>query len=138
MTASAFPFEILYDGQCRICLFDVAWMKRLDRRGRLQFTDVSHPGFSPETYGTTRAALLARMHGRRADGELVEGAEVFRLAWTALGYGLLVAPTRWPGLRQCTDGAYLCFARHRLALSRRFGGLFARITPDCDDRFCQR
>lgn len=137
MANAVYPFEFLFDGQCRICLFDVANLRRRDRHGRLVFIDASHPDFDPSAYGRRREELLARIHGRRADGVLVEGPEVFRLAMAAVGCGWLVAPTRWPGLRQCSEAAYRWFARNRAALSRRYGGWFARITPVCDDRACR-
>ena len=75
---------------------------------------------------------------RHADGIVVTGPEVFRLALAANGLGWLVAPTRWPGLACITEASYRCFARHRVQLSRRFGGIFARLTPVCDGDVCQR
>lgn len=137
MDANAYPLEFLYDGHCRICRFDVARLHRADRHGRLRFIDVMATGFEPAEYGTTREALLARIHARRADGVMVEGPEVFRLALTAVGYGPLVAPTRLPVLRQLTECGYRWFARHRVELSRRFGGIFARLTPECDSDRCR-
>ncbi|MDR0996288.1 MAG: DUF393 domain-containing protein [Zoogloeaceae bacterium] len=127
-----YPLEFLYDGHCPICCFDVAWLARRDRHQRLRFIDVRAPGFDPAPYGRSLEALLERIAGRRADGQIVEGAEVFRLVWSAIGFGWLVVPTRWPGLRQLAEAAYRLFARHRLTLSRRFGGFFARLTPACD------
>lgn len=137
MDDPVYPFEFLYDGACRICLFDVANLRRHDRRGRLVFVDVAAPDFDPSLYGRSAEELLARIHGRRADGTMVEGPEVFRLAMTAIGCGWLVAPTRLPGLRQCSEVAYRWFARNRVELSRRYGGLFARITPDCNGLTCR-
>ncbi len=138
MDSEFFPFEFLYDGQCRICLFDVANLRRLDRHGRLKFVDITAPGFDARCYGRDAQDLMARIHGRRADGVMVEGPEVFRLALAAVGLGWLVAPTRWPGLRQATDAAYRWFARNRVDLSRRYGGVFARLTPTCDKDVCHR
>lgn len=138
MDAQAYPLEFLYDGQCRICLFDVARLRRADRHGRLRFVDVSAAGFDAAAYGPSRDELLARIHARRADGRLVEGPEVFRLALAAVGLGWAVAPTRWPGLNCLTEIAYRWFARHRVDLSRRYGGLFARLTPACDGEVCRR
>lgn len=131
-----YPLEMLYDGNCAICRFDVAHLKRRDRHSRLVFTDVTADDFDPAAYGRTLDQLLARIHARRADGALVEGAEVFRLSYAAAGLGWLVAPTRLPGLRCLTDAAYLWFARHRTQLSRRYGGIFARLTPACDGDSC--
>jgi hypothetical protein len=78
------------------------------------------------------------MTARRADGVIVEGPEVFRLAFAAIGLGWLVAPTRLPGLNAMTELAYRIFARHRVWLSRRLGGIFRRLTPpDCENGVCR-
>lgn len=138
MDIQAYPMEFLYDGECAICRFDVAHLRRHDRHGRLRFIDISGADFDPTPYGRSKAELLARITARRADGRIVEGPEVFRLALAANGLGWLVAPTRWPGLACITEASYRCFARHRVQLSRRFGGIFARLTPVCDGDVCQR
>lgn len=138
MDARAYPLEFLYDGQCPMCRHDVARLGRRDRQGRLRFVDVNGPGFDPNAYGTDREALLARLHGRRADGVMVSGAEVFRLALGATGLEHWATLSRLPVLRWLTDQGYELFARHRIALARRFGGWFVRFTPICDDNVCQR
>jgi predicted DCC family thiol-disulfide oxidoreductase YuxK len=138
LDAETYPLEFLYDGQCRICMFDVVRLRRADNAGRLRFIDVSAPGFDAAVYGRTVDDLLARIHARRADGVVLEGPEVFRLALAAVGYGWLVAPTRWPGLAWITERGYRWFARHRVELSHRFGGIFARWTPACDGDVCHR
>jgi predicted DCC family thiol-disulfide oxidoreductase YuxK len=132
MAANIFPLELLYDGSCPICRYDVVRLYNADRHGQIIFIDVTAPDFEAEAYGRTRQALLARIHARRADGVIVEGPEVFRLALTALGYGWLVKPTRWPLLSQATEISYNWFARHRGSLARRFGGFYSRHTPKCD------
>lgn len=137
MKESVYPLEILYDGACAICRHDVARLRRADRHGRLRFSDIAASGFDAASYGATPEALGARIHARCADGRMVVGLEVFRLALEATGRGWLIAPTRWPGLRPLAERGYLLFARHRLFLSRRFGSLFARITPVCDGVRCE-
>lgn len=138
MDTKTYPLEFLYDGHCPICLFDVANLRRADHHRRLVFLDVSAPDFAPGLYGRTRDELLERIHARRADGHIVEGPEAFRLALAAVGFGWAVAPTRWPGLSCLTEMVYRWFARNRMDLSRRYGGLFTRITPVCDGDVCQR
>jgi len=138
MDSQAYPLEFLYDGRCRICLFDVARLRRADRLGRLRFVDVSAAEFDPASYDRSREDLLARIHARRADGRMVEGPEVFRLALAAVGLGWAVAPTRWPVICRLTEAAYRWFARNRVDLSRRYGGIFVRLTSACDGDVCRR
>jgi predicted DCC family thiol-disulfide oxidoreductase YuxK len=138
MAPEIYPLEFLYDGNCPICVFDVMHLRRADRRGLLKFIDVTAPDFNAAEFGRSAEELLARIHARRADGVVIEGPEVFRLSWEAIGYRWLVAPTRWPGLASITEWAYRWFARNRMTLSRRLGGVFERLTPVCDDNVCRR
>ncbi|MDR1462758.1 MAG: DUF393 domain-containing protein [Azoarcus sp.] len=138
MDTGIYPLEFLYDGNCPICLCDVARLRRRDKHQRLHFIDVTAPDFDPARYGRDREALLARITARRADGVIVEGPEVFRLALAAVGFGWIAAPTRLPVLAQITELAYSCFARRRTWLSKHFGGIFRRLTPpDCTDGACR-
>jgi predicted DCC family thiol-disulfide oxidoreductase YuxK len=110
---------LLYDGECPLCSREIAMLRRRDRRGRLGFADISAPDFDAGRYGTTREALMARIHAALPDGSLVRDVEVFRRAYAAVGLGWLVAPTRWPLLRPLFDRAYRVFARNRLRWTGR-------------------
>lgn len=110
--------EIFYDGECPLCRREIALLRRMDRHGRLALTDIAAPGFRPPP-GVDHATLMARIHARRGDGPLIEGVEVFRRAYQALGLGPLVALTRLPGVRHGLDRAYDWFARNRLRLTGR-------------------
>lgn len=112
--------RVLYDGDCPLCSREVGLLERRDRgRGRIQFEDIAAPGFDPQRYGARADELMARIHGVLPNGELIEGVEVFRRAYSAVGLGWLMAPTRWPGLRRLADWAYRGFARNRLRLTGR-------------------
>ncbi len=118
--------EILFDGDCPLCAREIRGLRRLDRkRGRIVFTDIAAPAFDPAPYRRSRADLMARIHGRLPDGRVIEGLEVFRRAYAAVGLGWLLAPTRWPGLRRVAEAGYRWFARNRLRLTGRVG---------CDER----
>ena len=111
---------MLFDGECPLCMREVRMLQRADKgRGRLGFEDIAAPDFSPAAHGTDLDTLMARIHGVLPDGTLIEGVEVFRRAYAAIGLGWLVAPTRWPGLRQLCDWAYTVFARNRLRWTGR-------------------
>jgi predicted DCC family thiol-disulfide oxidoreductase YuxK len=119
-TTPVWEVRVLYDGECPLCAREIALLRRLDRgRGRIDFEDIAAPEFDARRYGTTQAALMARIHAALPGGGLVEGVEVFRLAYAAVGLGWLVAPTRWPLVRPLADAAYRWFARNRLRMTGR-------------------
>jgi predicted DCC family thiol-disulfide oxidoreductase YuxK len=112
-------FEVFYDGECPLCMREIRMLQRLDGARRLRFTDIAAPGFDPAPLGLDHAALMAKIHGRLPDGTLVEGVEVFRRLYDAVGFGPIVAVTRAPGVRQALDLGYRWFAKNRLSLTGR-------------------
>lgn len=77
--------EVWYDGACPLCTREIALMRRLDRAGRIRFTDVAE---SNAACPIDRAALLARFHARE-NGVLLSGAAAFAAMWRAV-------PLLWP------------------------------------------
>jgi predicted DCC family thiol-disulfide oxidoreductase YuxK len=116
---SAFEIEVYYDGSCPLCAREIAMLRRLDRAGRIRFADIAAPGFDAGAVGVSHPALMARIHGRLPDGTLIDGVEVFRRLYAAVGFGPVVALTRLPGVAQLLDAAYAGFASRRLRLGRR-------------------
>jgi predicted DCC family thiol-disulfide oxidoreductase YuxK len=124
-----FEIEVFFDGLCPLCRREMAMLRRLDRRGRIRFVDIADVGFDPRGVGVTREVLLSRIHARLADGTLVEGVEVFRRLYAALGYRRLVAFTRLPGVAPLFDVAYRWFAKNRLRLTGRCADGACAIPP---------
>ena len=118
-SVTAFDIEVYYDGACPMCAREIAMLRRLDRAGRIRFVDIAAPGFDAGTVGVSQEALMARIHGRLPDGALIDGVEVFRRLYTAVGFGPAVALTRLPGVTQLLDAAYAGFARRRVRLGAR-------------------
>lgn len=117
---SAPVFEVFFDGECPLCVREIGMLRALDRRGRIRFTDIAAPGFETKDVGVPYETLMARIHGRELDGgQLVEGVEVFRRLYGAVGLGPVVALTRLPGVRHALDAGYRWFARNRLQLTGR-------------------
>ena len=113
-------FTLLYDGDCPLCSREVAMLRRRDRgRGRLGLVDIAAQDFDAARYGRSQESLMARIHGVLPDGTVVEGMEVFRRAYAAVGLGWVLAPSRWPLLGRGFDAAYRWFARNRLRLTGR-------------------
>ena len=116
---TAFDIEVYYDGACPMCAREIAMLRRFDHVGRIRFVDISAPRFDADAVGVSPEALMARIHGRLPDGTLIDGVEVFRRLYTAVGFGPAVALTRLPGVAQLLDAAYAGFARRRLRLGGR-------------------
>lgn len=71
---------VLHDGACPLCAREIALMRRLDRRGAIEFVDVADPG---SACPIDRRAALARFHAVE-DGRLLSGAAAFAAMWRAI------------------------------------------------------
>jgi predicted DCC family thiol-disulfide oxidoreductase YuxK len=98
---------------------EIRMLVRKDRAQRIEFTDIAAPTFSAASYGTTYEALMARIRGRLADGTWIEGVEVFRQLYAAIGFRRLVAITRLPGISHLLGLGYRLFAANRLRMTGR-------------------
>jgi predicted DCC family thiol-disulfide oxidoreductase YuxK len=122
---AAYAVEVFYDGECPLCVREIGWLRRLDRAERIRFTDISAPCFDARSVGLDHSRLMARIHARLPSGKLLEGVEVFRQLYRAVGYERLVRISRAPGISHLLELSYRWFAANRL-----------RLTGRCDDRAC--
>jgi predicted DCC family thiol-disulfide oxidoreductase YuxK len=100
-------------------------LRRHDTREQIRFSDISEADFDGAGTGLSRETLMRKLHGRLPDGRIIEGVEVFRRLYAAVGLGRLVRVSRLPGIAQLLDAAYALFARNRL-----------RLTGRCEDGVC--
>ncbi len=117
--------EVFYDGDCPLCMREIRMLVRRDTAERIRFTNIAAAAFDPAVVGLDRAALMGKIHGRLPSGEIIEGVEVFRQLYSAVGFERLVAASRAPGVAQVLDVAYRVFAKNRL-----------RLTGRCDSGTC--
>jgi predicted DCC family thiol-disulfide oxidoreductase YuxK len=106
-------FEIFFDGACPLCRREIDWIRGRDRQQRLLLTDISAPQFDPQSVGKTYQQLMARIHGRLPSGEMVEGVDVFRRMYQAVGFKTVVRMSRWPVVKQILEASYIVFAKLR-------------------------
>jgi predicted DCC family thiol-disulfide oxidoreductase YuxK len=116
---SQYKVEVFFDGDCPLCLREINMLRRLDRKHHVRFTDIALATFDPRDVGLSWTTLMDRIHGRLSDGTIIEGVEVFRQLYSAVGFGPLVALTRLPGVSQLLDAAYHLFAKNRLKFTGR-------------------
>ena len=113
--------EVFYDGDCPLCMREIRMLMRKDRASRIEFTNIAAPTFDAAAYGTTYDALMTRIRGRLPDGTWIEGVEVFRQLYSAIGWTTLVAISRIPGISHLLALGYRVFAANRLRLTGRCG-----------------
>jgi len=112
--------EVFFDGLCPLCLKEIQMLRWMDgKKGRIRFTDIAADDFDAEALGTTFDDLMERIQGRLQDGTWIEGVEVFRELYGAVGFGPVVWITRIPGISHLLDAGYRLFAKHRLRLTGR-------------------
>ena len=122
-----YPLTLLYEEACPLCKLEVDNLKARNSKGLLKFVDVSAPDFDPKPYGVPLDEMLEAIHAVKADGTMVRGVEVFRLAYAAVGLGWITRPTGWPLLKPLFDRGYVHLARNRHRFSEKFGALLAAI-----------
>lgn len=111
--------EVFYDGDCPLCMREIRMLQRKDRAAKIQFTDIAANGFDANRYGRTHASFMERIHGRLPDGTWIEGVEVFRRLYDAIGFRRLVGVSRIPGISHALQLGYTLFAANRLRLTGR-------------------
>lgn len=82
-----FAIEMLYDGECPLCMRETRMLQRMAPKRRIRFTNIAAADFDASSYGKTQEVLMAEMHGRLPDGTWVTGVEVFRRLYAAVGLG---------------------------------------------------
>ena len=116
---ASWEIEVFYDGDCPLCMREINFLRRIDRRGETCFTNIAATDFDADDYGISGEEFMAEIHGRLPDGTWVRGVEVFRRLYSAVGCGLIVWVTRLPVIRFLLDRAYSTFARNRLRWTGR-------------------
>lgn len=81
--------EVFYDGECPLCMKEIRLLRRLDRRARIRFTDISADCFSPQILDRTMTDFMDEIHGRLPNGQWITGVEVFRQLYAAVGLGVV-------------------------------------------------
>ncbi|MGY6552255.1 MAG: thiol-disulfide oxidoreductase DCC family protein [Erythrobacter sp.] len=112
------PVKVWYDGACPLCLREIGLMRRLDKRGAIDFIDVADG--ADASCPIDRKELLARFHAEE-NGTIVSGAAAFAAMWRAIP---LLRPlglaARNGTVLRVLEAAYLQFLKIRPRLQRFF------------------
>ena len=96
--------KIYYDESCHICSWEINKVRKRGEACGIEFVDISDSDFDPA--GCDYESEMIGEFG----GEETVGAETFRRMYEKLGFGGVVAVTRWPVFKQVVDAGYWVFA----------------------------
>ncbi|NJL99172.1 MAG: DUF393 domain-containing protein [Synechococcaceae cyanobacterium SM2_3_2] len=118
---TARPIQLLYDGDCPLCLREVNFLKSKDAgRGIVAFVDIADPAYDPAlSGGIDYETAMKRIHAVLPDGRIIENVAVFRQVYAALGMGWIYAWSDWPVLGSLINAAYGVWAKWRLKVTGR-------------------
>ena len=106
--------EVFHDGDCPVCRLEIAFYRRIDRSGRIAWTDIVPLAVHELPEGKSRAELLGRFHVRDLDApdSWHVGVDAFARIWRTLpGFKWFAWIFAVPGIRQLAQLAYLGFIR---------------------------
>jgi predicted DCC family thiol-disulfide oxidoreductase YuxK len=133
-----YPLTLIYDAHCPVCALEMDHLRSRNGAGKLVFVDMSRPDFDAGPYGATWAQMDAEIHGVQADGTLIRGLAVLRLAYAAVGLGWVLQPTGLGPLRPVFDAGYRLFARYRRPISRAAAPLIDALRAHRARRLARR
>ena len=114
-----YPLTLYYDGACPMCRAEMHNLMLRNTGALLEFVDISAPGFKGQPPGVTPQDLMALLHARRADGAVIQGVEVFRLAYAAAGLGWVSDFISLPVIGAAAERLYPWIARYRQRIPKR-------------------
>jgi len=123
---------IFYDGLCPLCSREIILYRKKDTQNKINFVDITLPGFSAEKEGLDPVAVIKIFHVKTADGAILTRVEAFAAIWKILpGFGTLTWLAEKPLLLLLMNAGYEVFAAVRPYLPRK-------KTQDCETETCAR
>jgi len=106
--------RLVFDGQCGFCTRAAGWLRRIDRRQRVEILPLQAPG-APESVGVTEAECLVSLRWQGEDGVRLSGAAAANAALAcALGSRVPVVLYRLSSRVQERGYVWVAANRYRL------------------------
>lgn len=112
--------NVLYDGSCPLCSFEIKQYQKITSYSPIHWVDISNPEFIPPL-GQTKQSLMQRFHVVQPNGQLVSGAAAFISVWEKLPkFRYLASLSRVPGMLNVMEFGYVFFLKIRPKLQDFF------------------
>jgi predicted DCC family thiol-disulfide oxidoreductase YuxK len=83
-SAPPVPLTVYFDGACPVCSREIAFYRRQAGALAIEWVDAAICPVATLGADLSREAALARLHVRKADGELTSGARAFTMLWRSI------------------------------------------------------
>lgn len=118
---------VLYDGECKFCIGQIAHLRRWDTRGRLRFVSLHEPQVATDYPDLSHDQLMEQMWVVDSRGGRHGGAYALRYLSRALPWLWPLAPMlHFPGMMPVWSWMYRKIANRRYQIAGRH----------CDDGTC--
>lgn len=105
---------VYFDGGCPLCRAEISAYQKTRGAETLHWIDLAQATEAELGPGLKKEQAMARMHVRRANGELVQGAAAFAEIWKAMpAWAWLGRLVSQPWVLPMADGAYAVFLKVR-------------------------
>lgn len=112
--------QVLYDGDCPLCMREIDMLKARDKDGRISFVDIADGKYDPDRHaGITFEDAMERIHAILPDGRVIVDVEVFRRLYEEVGLGWVYTLTKIPAVEKAANVVYGLWAKYRLPITGR-------------------
>lgn len=121
--ASRGQVEVLYDGLCRVCLANKAFLESQDKKQALRFVNIASEDYDSSAHaGVEFVDAMDEFHIILPSGRVLRGTTAVLQAYEAVGLAWVVGVLGSPSLRWLTDRFYKFISQYRDAFGRLPGG----------------
>ena len=112
--------NMLYDSECPLCMHEVRFLQKRDKKNLVKFTDICALDYDHESNGhVTYEEGMKKIHAVLSDGTVVKGLKVFEKVYGAVGLGWVYSFSKFPLLFRFGERVYDYWALKRMWLTGR-------------------
>ena len=126
---------IFYDGQCPLCTLEMEKLKRYDTKNLIKLENLHQKNFTTLHPDIDVDKAMHILHGKYRGSTLL-ALDVTHRAWTLVGKGTLVAPLKFPIIKQFAHQGYLLLAKYRHPISQCLYQRFGIGIKTCEQGTC--
>ena len=120
LSHTKWDIKVLYDGDCPLCMQEIDFLRKRDKQQKIGFVDIASTSYSPdENSCISFEQAMRKIHGITSDGRVIEGVEVFRRLYEAVGLGWVYSLVRIKPIGDLAEAVYGVWAKYRMEITGR-------------------